>query len=101
MPLDPKAAADIPGDWCLELGEGPSVEFNEIQIKPRIRIYLRHQWATAGNNSQGEYLAKDNKEHNWVFHIVQHPKSFHQTWVSLNPENRCYEKTFMADIPIT
>lgn len=85
----------------MELGEGPSVEFNEIQIKPRIRIYLRHQWATAGNNSQGEYLAKDNKEHNWVFHIVQHPKSFHQTWVSLNPENRCYEKTFMADIPIT
>lgn len=32
-------------------GEGPSVEFNENQIKPRIRIYLRHQWARAGSTA--------------------------------------------------
>lgn len=49
--------------------------------------------------SRGECLPKDNKEHNWTFHIVQHPRNFHRTWVSLNPEDLCYEKTFMADIP--
>lgn len=55
------------------------MEFNEIQIKPRIRLYLRHPWARAGNNSRGEYPSKDNKEHNWIFNIVQHPKYLHQT----------------------
>lgn len=64
-----------------------------------MRIYLRHQWARAGNNSWGEYLSKDSKEHNRIFHIVQHPKNFHPAWASLNPGNLCYEETFMADIP--
>lgn len=89
----------MPSNQCSGLGGGTSVEPNEIQIKPRMRIYLRHQWARAGNNSQGEHLSNDNKDHNWIFHIVQHPKNFHPAWLSFNPGNLCYEKTFMAVIP--